>query len=75
MTIGKVVIRPVTRTTISAPNFNPKANVTLDDIRDVDTIFKNNGDVLQYDAANNKFITAPLLQANVNITHIFGGGF
>ena len=45
MTIGKVVIRPVTRTTISAPNFNPKANVTLDDIRDVDTIFKNNGDV------------------------------
>jgi len=73
--IGKVVVRPITRTTISSPNFNPKANVTLDDITDVDVVSKYDGDVLQYDAANSKFITAPLEQANVNIKNIFGGIF
>jgi len=73
--IGKVVIRPVTRTTISSPNFNPTPNVALNELRDVITVFKNDGDVLQYDAANSIFITAPLEQANVNIHNIYGGLF
>lgn len=73
--IGKVIVRPVTRTTISSPNFNPKANVALDDISDVDVVSKYDGDVIQYNATTGKFITAPIEQANVNISNIFGGTF
>jgi len=73
--IGKVVVRPITRTTISSPNFNPKANIAFEEIRDVVVVSKYDGDTLQYDAANSQYIIAPLEQANVNIKNIFGGIF
>lgn len=73
--IGKVIVRPVTRTTISSPNFNPKPNVSLPELKDVDTALQQDGDVLQYDAGKGKYILSPPQSGNVNIKNIFGGYF
>jgi len=73
--IGKVIVRPVTRTTISSPNFNPKANVSLPELNDVITTEQSDGDVLLYDASVGKYIMSPIQSANVNIKNIFGGYF
>lgn len=73
--IGKVIVRPITRTTISSSNFNPKPNVSLPEIKDVNTSSQQNGDVLVYDAATGKYVMSPIDTANLNIKNIFGGYF
>lgn len=73
--IGKVSVRPFNRTSISAPNFSPKANVSIDDIQKVNVSTKTDGDVLLYSAETNEYISSPLNQAQVDITNINGGRF
>ena len=73
--IGKVIVKPLTRTTISSPNFNPKANVSFPELTDVVTSTQSDGDVLLYNAGTGKYIMSPIQSANVNIKNIFGGYF
>lgn len=70
-----VVVRPSNRTSISSPNFNPKMNVAISDITDMNVDIRREGDVLVYDSATGKYISAPLGTAQVDITNINGGRF
>jgi hypothetical protein len=73
--IGRVVIRPVTQTTISAPNFTPKLNVAITDIQNVNVTVRQEGDTLIYDAATGEYKSQPIQQAAVDIKNINGGRF
>lgn len=73
--IGKVVVRTSNRTTISAPNFQTKANVAITDIQGANVTFRRNGDALIYDATRGEFISSPLTNASIELDEIRGGRF
>jgi hypothetical protein len=73
--VGKVLVRTANRTTISSPNFEPKVNVSIDDIQSVNVSTKRDGDVLLYDSQSGEFISSPLRQAQVDLENINGGTF
>lgn len=73
--IGRVVVRPITKTTISAPNFTPKLNVAITDIQNVNAAAPQDGDTLIYNSATGNYETSPINQAQVDITNINGGRF
>lgn len=73
--IGKVIVRPVTKTTISSPNFTPRLNVAITDIQQVNVAVRKDGDVLLYDANTGSYISSPLDQAQVDLKNINGGRF
>lgn len=73
-TIGKVTVRPSTRTTIASPNFTPRVNVALSDIADVDVSIKEDGQVLAYNATEGKF-TPVDVGDTITIETINGGTF
>ena len=73
--IGKVVVRPINRTTISSPNFNPKVNVSLSGISDIDISVREEGDVLIYNSTTQKYVSGPIDLARVKIDEINGGTF
>lgn len=73
--IGRVSVRPVNRTSISSPNFEPKLNVSIEDIQSVNVSTKTDGDVLLYDSESGEFISSPLREAQVDIKNINGGTF
>lgn len=73
--IGKVVVRPVNKTTITTPNFVPKLNVALSDVQGVNVSTLSNGDSLIYDSALNEFVSKPINTAEIVITIINGGRF
>lgn len=73
--IGKVVVRPINRTSISAPNYAPKVNVSINDIQGANVEFKRNGDALIYNAATGEFVSSPLGNASIELDEIHGGRF
>lgn len=73
--IGKVIVRPFNRTTISSPNFQPIINVSIENIENLNVATKRDGDVFLYDAEREEYVSSPLSQAQVNITNINGGNF
>jgi hypothetical protein len=73
--IGKVVVRPINRTTISSPNFNPKVNVSIGDISDFDISIREEGDVLIYNSTTQKYVSGPIDGARISLTEINGGTF
>ena len=73
--IGRVVVRPVTKTTISAPDFTPKLNVAITDIQYVNVASRQEGDTLIYNSATGNYESQPIQQANIDITNINGGRF
>jgi hypothetical protein len=75
MNIGKVVVRPATRTTIAAPDFSPKMNIAISDIQDIDVVAKQNGDTLIYDATTGQYKSGPIDTASLIINNINGGSF
>jgi hypothetical protein len=75
MNIGKVVVRPATRTTISSPDFSPRMNIAFSDIQGLDVSTKQNGDTLVYDATTGQYKSAPIDTAQLQINNINGGSF
>lgn len=73
--IGKVIVRPANRTTISSPNFTPKLNVAITDIQQINIASTNNGDTLVYDATSGEFKSGPIDTAGLKIDQINGGSF
>ena len=73
--IGKVVVRPINPTSISAPNYAPKVNVSINDIQGANVEFKRNGDALIYNAATGEFVSSPLGNASIELDEIHGGRF
>jgi len=73
--IGKVVVRPVNRTSISAPNFSPKVNVSISDIQGANVELRRNGDSLIYNAATGEYVSSPLTNASISLDEIHGGRF
>lgn len=74
-TIGRVVVRPITKTTISAPNYTPKLNVAITDIQNVDAATRQDGDTLIYNSATGNYESQPIQQAQIDVTNINGGRF
>lgn len=75
MNIGKVVVRPATRTTIAAPDFSPKINVSIDSIQQMNVATRQNGDTLIYDATTGEYKSGPIDTAQIKINNINGGSF
>ena len=73
--IGKVVMRPVNRTSISSPNFRPAPNIAMSDIADVQFTSKANGDILIYNASSEKFELNKITLDQFDIQNINGGRF
>lgn len=73
--IGKVVVRPVNKTTITTPNYAPRLNVALSDVQGVNVATVTNGDSLIYDSSLNQFVAKPINTAEIEITIINGGRF
>ena len=73
--IGKVVVRPINRTSISAPNFTPRVNVAITDIQGANVEFRRNGDALIYNAATGEYVSSPLGNASIELDEIHGGRF
>jgi hypothetical protein len=73
--IGRVVVRPITKTTISAPNFTPKLNVAITDIQNVNVAVRQDGDTLIYNATTGNYESSPIQNAQIDVTNINGGRF
>jgi hypothetical protein len=73
--IGKVVMRPINRTSISSPNFKPAPNVAMSDITDVQFTSKANGDVLMYNSVSEKFELNRITIDQFDLENINGGRF
>ena len=73
--IGRVVVRPITKTTISAPDFTPKLNVAITDINNVNVSVRQDGDTLIYNAASGEYQSQPIQNAQIDIKNINGGRF
>lgn len=73
--IGRVVVRPVTKTTISAPTFTPKLNVAITDIQNVNVAVRQDGDTLIYNATTGNYESSPIQGAQIDINNINGGRF
>ena len=73
--IGRVTVRTGNRTTIASPNFEPKVNVSIDDIQQINVSSRLNGDALIYNAVTGEYESTPLAQAQIDITNINGGQF
>ena len=55
LNLGTVTIRQPNRTTISASDFKPKPNISFAEINDVSTSGIEDGKVLTYISANNRY--------------------
>lgn len=73
--IGKVIVRPNIRTTIAAPNFEPRVNVSISDVQQVNVATRQDGDTLIYDAATGEFVAGPIEVARIVLNAINGGSF
>ena len=73
--IGQIKVTQQTRSTIAAQNFSPKPNVKLDEIVDVDTVGVENGFVLSYSSATNRYETISIANVTLGISQISGGTF
>lgn len=75
MAIGKVVVRPTNRTTISAPNYTPRLNVAITDIQGANVTIRREGDALIYNAATGEYVSSPITGASIQLDEIRGGTF
>lgn len=73
--IGKVKVTPPIRTTIADPKYQPKPNIALTELVDVSIQSLSDGESVIYDSGQQKFIIAPISEAQVNISRIVGGFF
>jgi hypothetical protein len=71
-TIGRATIKSSPKTTIAADTFAPKPNVSLSEIKDVDTTGVQNGDALVFNSTTNKFETKTV---TASVTEVIGGTF
>lgn len=71
--IGRATVKSSPKTTIAADTFEPKPNVSMNEINDVSLSDLQNGYTLVFNAATNNFESQPF--SNVAITQITGGFF
>ncbi len=70
----KVTVKP-NKSVISSVNIGPKPSLTLGQLLNVDASDPDEGEVLAYDAASNKYVVKPITVFANNITNIAGGTF
>ena len=73
--VGKVTITSPVRTVVADPKFKPKPNIALNELNDVSTEIKQDGDVLLYSSNTDSYYLGPIDQASINIGTINGGSF
>ena len=72
--LGKVTVFQPNRSTITSPNFRPKPNVSLAEINDVSAENVQNGYLLVYSSANNRYEISPATSIIASLP-IDGGTF
>lgn len=73
--IGRVTLNEGPKASIISPNFAPKPNVALAELNDVTVTNLENGSVISFNTALNKY-EAKLIDANnIALTSITGGTF
>jgi len=61
--------------TIATVSIVPSSNITLGTLTNVDTSGADDGEVLTYDSANNKYVLKEVVVNSNNVTNINGGTF
>ena len=72
-TIGGAAIRQSTRSSVVSQRFDPKPNVSLNEVNGVTTVGVQDGFALVFDSDTGLFEPQPL--SNVAITQLTGGTF
>lgn len=70
-----VTIKSTNRTSISSPNFEPKVNVSINEIKGLDVSVRSEGDVLLYDSVSGEYISSSIAGARIELDQINGGRF
>lgn len=70
----KVTVKPK-RAVVSSVNIGPKPDLTLGQLKNVDATDPDDGEVLVYNAAANKYIVKEITVDANNITNLSGGTF
>jgi hypothetical protein len=70
----KVSIKPK-KAVVSSVNIGPKPTLNLGQLQNVDASDPDDGEVLVYDGATNKYVVKPVVVDANNITNIAGGLF
>jgi hypothetical protein len=73
--IGKVLVRSLNRPALVSQNFQPRVNVSLGEINDVDTTELIDGHTLIFNSSVSKFESKPAADLVAQITEINGGTF
>lgn len=73
-TIGGASIRQATRSTVVSQRFDPKPNVSLNEVNGVTTVGAQNGYALIYDSAIDQF-KPEAIEAATTILQLTGGTF
>jgi len=63
------------KTAVSSIGLGARPDLTLGQLRNVDASDPDNGEVLVYDAAQNKYVVKPIVVDGNNIINITGGLF
>lgn len=63
------------KTVVSSVNIGPKPDLTLGQLKNVDATDPDDGEVLVFQAATNKYIVKPVTVDGNNITNVSGGTF
>lgn len=73
--IGRATITQPNRSTIVAQNFEPKPNVSINEVRGVTTLGVQDGYTFIFNATTSNFEAAPAADVTAQITQITGGTF
>lgn len=73
-TIGGAAIRQSTRSSVVSQRFDPKPNVSLNEVNGVTTVGAQNGYALVFDSATGQF-KPEAIEAATTITQLTGGTF
>lgn len=73
--IGRVEVNTGTKASLISPNFSPKPNVALTELRDTLIVAPENGHVIYYNASTNKFENKFIDATSLAINKITGGTF
>jgi hypothetical protein len=73
--IGRVRVRALDKPALISKNYDPKLNLTIGEVNDVDTIGLQDGHTLIFNSSVSKFEAKPAKDLTGQITEITGGTF
>ena len=74
-TIGRVIVRALDKPALVSQNFDPKVDLNIGEVNDVDTTGLQDGHTLIFNSSVSKFESKPAADLTGQITELNGGTF